>query len=88
MLLTGEFPCCNSFQYTSSYHIPFRSVCNGYIDCSYGNHEVGCDNYICMDMLKCSHSSHFVHQVCDGVSHCTHGDDDRVCGLVPGHILC
>ncbi len=86
----GDFPCSNTYKCELSYCIPYRRVCDGHIDCTHGDDEIGCTDYTCRSMLRCRNSSLCVHQVevCDGVSHCPHGDDESLCGLVPCPIGC
>ena len=67
-----------------SYCIYFTSLCNGIIDCPFGDDEHQCPILDCppnffkckQQTLKCIHPS----QVCDGTIHCTlQGEDEALC---------
>ncbi len=78
-----DFPCSNAYKCETSYCIPYRRVCDGHTDCPHGDDETGCDNYVCMGMLRCRNASFCVHkiEVYHGVRYCPDGDDETLCEL-------
>ncbi len=48
--------CSNRFKCPEMFCIPHRRVCDSIVDCSYGEDEQRCDNYMCPGMYrKCKH---------------------------------
>ena len=70
----------------------FRHVCDGKTDCMTGDDEMGCRDFKCDHMLRCSGSKVCIHplEVCDGEDHCPNGDDEIMCGYkgCPSHCSC
>ncbi len=86
--------CTNTFKCPDSYCIPYRRVCDGVPDCTYGEDENGCETFICPGMLKCRslerHTLICVHpyEICDGIIHCEDGVDEVICNAGPCPEMC
>ena len=76
-----NFICRDMFKCRNSFCIPFHTVCDGRIDCPYGEDEVGCATLTCKWLLKCGSDMKCVHpdHICDGVNDCPSGEDEAVC---------
>ncbi len=76
----SSFACSGSFKCRLSYCIPTHRVCNGVMDCPYGDDEQHCPLLTCPSMLRCS-TGICIHpkQICDGVADCMNGEDELVC---------
>ncbi len=48
-----HFECSSMFKCPESFCIPHRRVCDGIIDCIYGEDEQQCDNYKCPGKHLC-----------------------------------
>lgn len=86
--------CTNSFKCPNSYCIPYRRVCDGMSDCSYGEDEQECESQICNGMLRCKTSPNsntvcvHISEICDGINHCINGEDEILCDVGPCPPLC
>ncbi len=85
------FPCSNSYKCRNSYCIAYSRVCDGVVDCPFGDDEQTCDNYHCKNMLQCKDKYMIcVHptNICDGITHCQAGEDELYCSSVICPKLC
>ena len=75
--------CTNNCKCPESYCIPVHRVCDGHPDCIHGEDEVGCDEYICEGLLRCSGTRMCVHpiHICDEIKHCPNADDEKMCNV-------
>ena len=83
--------CPRAFKCALSYCIPIRCVCNGKVDCRYGDDEASCDQYVCDNLLQCRGSNVCIPpwEVCDGIVHCSHFQEDEVyCEECPAGLSC
>ncbi len=64
-----------------SYCIDHSRVCDGEVDCNYGDDEVSCDKHTCPGKLHCMKSMVCIilKEACDGHKHCPRGDDELNC---------
>ncbi len=96
LLYCKNITCTNTFKCPDSYCIPFRRVCDGVWDCSYGEDETNCGNYTCRGMLRCQTTRQgpeiCLHpsEVCDSIQHCWNGEDELICnsGSCPPKCFC
>ena len=53
--------CPQHYKCEYSYCIPLQAVCNGVIDCPYGEDEKNCEKLSCPNTLKCKRDNVCVH---------------------------
>lgn len=78
------FECSVLFKCPHSYCIPWRYLCVGKWDCTFGADEAlafECSTRICGNLFKCRTQNICVHlgNVCDGIQDCPLGDDESFC---------
>lgn len=89
-----DFQCNIAYKCPDSFCIPHEYLCNGLWECPSGKDENSCVNITCVGMFQCRQSTSCLHtkQVCDGTTHCRHGDDEYLCELkeytCPGSCNC
>ena len=85
MLCPGMFKCGNP------YCIYMSHVCDGHMDCPYGEDETFCSNLVCPGFLKCRGESRCIspQQICDGHIDCISSFDDEIqCNNCPKLCKC
>ena len=80
--------CSASYKCKRSYCIPPHRICNGVLDCPFGDDEAMCPVDSCENMLKCNGQCIHVDQICDGIAHCVDGDDELLCDVPPCPLSC
>ena len=72
--------CEQRYKCHHSYCIDHGMVCDGQQDCPSGDDETPCPISSCPGMLRCKRSRQCIHpnNICDGVPHCRHGNDDEL----------
>jgi len=84
--------CSRKFKCYITYCIPFSLLCDGKLDCPYGEDEENCATVKCVGLLQCRDSTVCVHpdNICDGILDCIHKDDELVCPLddCPDNCIC
>ena len=83
--------CPGMFKCKSSYCIHMSLVCDGQIDCIYGEDEASCTNLSCPGFLKCRGEFKCISpdQICDGRVDCIGSFDDEItCGYCPKFCEC
>ncbi len=83
--LCKQFSCNAMFKCPNYYCVPWKYVCNGYMDCPSGTDELNkmCAFRNCTQLYKCKLSQVCIHlgDVCDGKTDCPQKDDELVCSL-------
>ena len=71
--------CPQHYKCEYSYCIPLHAICNGVIDCPYGEDEMDCGKLSCPNTLKCKRDNVCVHPHCvnDGTVDCPAYEDDE-----------
>ena len=85
MLCPGMFKC------GKPYCIYMSHVCDGHMDCPYGDDENFCSNLVCPGFLKCRGESRCIspQQICDGHVDCISSFDDEIqCDICPKLCKC
>lgn len=72
--------CIGSFKCRNSYCIPAHKVCDGELDCPFGDDEGDCLLQGCTNMLYCGTICVHPIEICDGTIHCLGGEDELMCG--------
>lgn len=72
--------CAGSFKCRNSYCIPAHKVCDGKLDCPFGDGEGDCPLQGCTNMLYCGAICVHPSEICDGTIHCMEGEDELMCG--------
>ena len=85
--------CPQHYKCEYSYCIPLQAVCNGVIDCPYGEDEKDCEKLSCPNTLKCKRDDICVHfsSINDGIVDCPEYEDDEVTSemaMCPPHCEC
>ena len=83
--------CPLNFKCHSSFCIPIRKVCDGVVDCFYGEDESFCLMITCKGLFQCRNESYCLPpwEVCDGTIHCPKwGDDELYCSKCPAGCQC
>ena len=83
--------CPGMFRCRSLYCIHMSLVCDGQINCIYGEDEAACTNPSCPGFLKCRGESRCISpdQICDGIVDCSLSFDDEItCGYCPTFCKC
>ena len=86
-----HFQCSGHFKCPSSYCIPVQYVCDGEIDCQFGEDEQDCSNTSCPGLFKCTGELHCLPQslVCDGEVDCPlTADDELLCNVCQKYCEC
>jgi len=75
--------CSRNFKCYMTYCIPLFLLCDGSMDCPYGEDEENCFVSICQGLLQCRDSKVCVHpdNICDGIPDCVHQDDEVACPI-------
>ena len=85
MLCPGMFKC------KDYYCIHMSAVCDGQIDCLYGDDEKFCNSFVCPGFLKCRGEMRCVgvEEICDGTIDCRYSFDDELrCNPCPDNCEC
>ena len=71
--------CPQDYKCEYSYCIPLHAVCNGILDCPYGEDEMDCGKLSCPITLKCKRDNVCVHpnSINDGTVDCPAYEDDE-----------
>lgn len=72
--------CSRTFKCRHSYCVPVHKVCDGVLDCPYGDDENCCPIITCTNMMHCGNICVHPNEICDGVIHCEHMEDELLCG--------
>ena len=79
----GLAQCSGSFKCHMSYCVPAHKVCNGVLDCPFGEDERQCPIRKCLKMMHCGAVCVHHNEICDGIAHCKHAEDEVMCGAPP-----
>ena len=85
--------CPQYYKCVYSYCIPLQAVCNGVIDCPYGEDEKDCEKLSYPNTLKCKRDNICVHfnNINDGIVDCPAYEDDEATAemaMCPQHCQC
>ena len=72
--------CSGTFKCKLSYCIPIHKMCNGIIDCPYGDDETQCPPKKCHNMVHCGNICVHPNEICDGRVQCADIQDELICG--------
>ena len=77
------FQCSGHFKCPSHYCIPYDYICDGKWDCPNGEDEVQCKSFSCPKLFKCKNETKCLSltKVCNKISDCIKGEDEKSCGL-------
>ena len=87
----NKFVCPGMFKCRDSYCLYMSSVCDGYMDCRYGEDESSCSILSCPGLLKCRGENRCVSEVqlCNGRADCQFSFDDELhCDECPPNCKC
>ena len=76
----SDVQCSGTFKCYQSYCIPVHMVCDGILDCPYGDDESHCPIQYCQNMLHCEDMCVHPNEICDGINQCKDGQDELLCG--------
>ena len=85
MLCPGMFKC------KDYYCLHMSAVCDGQLDCLYGDDEKFCNSLVCPGFLKCRGEMRCVgvEEICDGTIDCRYTfDDELLCNSCPDNCEC
>lgn len=74
-----EAQCSGTYKCRQSYCVSTQKVCDGVIDCPYGDDEFACPIHTCGSMLHCGTRCVHPKDICDGVNDCEDGTDEQFC---------
>ena len=83
--------CPGMFKCQDFYCLSMSSVCDGQIDCQYGEDEMSCFNLTCPGSMKCRGENRCVglEEVCNGKVDCIFSYDDEIsCSKCRDNCLC
>ncbi len=77
----SSFECNGAFKCPKYYCVPFRRVCDGIIDCVFGEDETRCPWEICPGLFRCKYSSICIDpsDICNNEEDCPYSDDEMLC---------
>ena len=90
-LLCGDVACPGMFKCERYYCLYMSLVCDGQIDCLYGEDEQYCSNTSCPGLLRCRGEIRCLssEQICDGNVDCVSSfDDEIICNQCPSNCQC
>ena len=76
----SDVQCSGTFKCYQSYCITVHLVCDGTLDCPYGDDESECPIEYCHHMLHCGGICVHPNEICDGINQCKNGEDELQCG--------
>ena len=76
----SDVQCSGTFKCYQSYCIPVHLLCDGILDCPYGDDERQCPIEYCHHMLHCGSMCVHPNEICDGIKQCANGEDEMQCG--------
>ena len=86
MLFCKDFSCPGLFKCVEYFCLAMSQVCDGHIDCRYGDDEMFCDNLTCPGLLKCRGENRCIsyEELCNGHVDCLYSyDDELYCSSCP-----